>query len=76
MSLTITPDIHKTFLSQQAEEFRTKYAIGNSTDRPHRTKQKDLILEEFKEFLEAEGMLFRKNKAFRAECLKELGDLV
>ena len=76
MSLTITPDIHKTFLSQQAEEFRTKYAIGNNTDRPHRTKQKNLITEEFKEFLEAEGMLFRKNNAFRAECLKELADLV
>jgi len=76
MSLTLTPDIHKTFLSQQAKEFRTKYSIGNSTDRPHRTKQKDLILEEFKEFLEAEGMLFRKNDTFRAECLKELSDLV
>ena len=76
MSLTITPDIHKTFLSQQAEEFRTKYAIGNNTDRPHRTKQKNLITEEFKEFLEAEGMLFRKNNMFRADCLKELADLV
>ncbi len=76
MSLTITPDIHKTFLSHQAKEFRTKYAIGNNTDRPHRTKQKDLILEEFKEFLEADGMLFRQNNAFRADCLKELADLV
>ena len=76
MSLTITPDIHKTFLSQQAEEFQTKYAIGNNTDRPHRTKQKNLITEEFKEFLEAEGMLFRKNNMFRADCLKELADLV
>ena len=76
MSLTITSDINKTFLSQQAEEFRTKYAIGNSTDRPHRTKQKDLILEEFKEFLEAEGMLFRKNAAIESEALKELADLV
>ena len=76
MSLTITPDIHKTFLSQQAEEFRTKYAIGNNTDRPHRTKQKNLITEEFKEFLEAEGMLFRQNNMFREDCLKELADLV
>ena len=76
MSLTITPDIHKTFLSQQAKEFRTKYAIGNNTDRPHRTKQKNLITEEFKEFLEAEGMLFRNNPIFRSECLKELADLV
>ena len=76
MSLTITPDIHKTFLSQQAEEFRTKYAIGTHTERPHRPKQKNLITEEFKEFLEAEGMLFRKNNMFRADCLKELADLV
>ena len=76
MSLTITPDIHKTFLSQQAKEFRTKYAIGNNTDRQHRTNQKNLITEEFKEFLEAEGMLFRQNNMFRADCLKELADLV
>ena len=34
------------------------------------------MIEEFKEFLEAEGMLFRKNDTFRAECLKELADLV
>ena len=76
MSLTITPDIHKTFLSQQAKEFRTKYAIGNSTDRPHRTKQKDLILEEFKEFLEADNDLWRNNSTLTAACLKELADLV
>ena len=76
MSLTITPDIHKTFLSQQAEEFRQTYSIGNSRGRVPRTKQKDLIIEEFKEFLEAEGMLFRDNPTLRAECLKELADLV
>ena len=76
MSLTITPDIHKTFLSQQAKEFRTKYAIGNSTDRQHRTKQKDLILEEFKEFLEAEGELWHRNPTYPSEALKELADLV
>jgi len=35
-----------------------------------------LIVEEFKEFLDAEGMLFRKNIGFQSEALKELADLV
>ena len=35
-----------------------------------------MIVEEFKEFLEADGMLFRKNPEFPANCLKELADLV
>ena len=38
--------------------------------------QKNLIVEEFKEFLEAEGMLFRDNGGFREDTLKELSDLV
>ena len=38
--------------------------------------QKSLIVEEFKEFLEAEGMLFRNNAGFHEEALKELSDLV
>ena len=41
-----------------------------------RSYQKNLIVEEFKEFLEAEGMLFRNNDEFPAEALKELADLV
>ena len=43
---------------------------------PHITYQKDLIIEEFKEFLEAEGMLFRNNNDFTVDALKELADLV
>ena len=35
-----------------------------------------MIVEEFKEFLEAEGMLFRNNPVFPEEALKELADLV
>ena len=35
-----------------------------------------MIVEEFKEFLEAEGMLFRNTPVFPAEALKELADLV
>tara|TARA_E500000305_G_scaffold73426_1_gene59273 strand:+ start:257 stop:661 length:405 start_codon:yes stop_codon:yes gene_type:complete len=76
MSLTITPDIHHTFLSSQAKEFRTTYSIGNSTGREPQTKQKNLIVEEFKEFLEADGELWRDSLEVNADCLKELADLV
>ena len=66
----------KTFLSEQAKEFRSTYGINNSPSLPSRNKQKNLIVEEFKEFLESEGMLFRNNPVFPAEALKELADLV
>ena len=66
----------KTFLSNQAKEFRSKYNIKSSPSKKQRTYQKNLIVEEFKEFLEAEGMLFRNNDEFPAEALKELADLV
>jgi predicted HAD superfamily Cof-like phosphohydrolase len=38
--------------------------------------QRTLIVEEFKEFLEAEDMLFMDNPEVRCEALKELADLV
>ena len=38
--------------------------------------QKNLIVEEFKEFLEAQGMLFMHGNNVQADCLKELADLV
>ena len=41
-----------------------------------RAHQKDLIVEEFKEFLESDGMLFRHGKNVQEETLKELADLV
>ena len=66
----------KTFLSNQAKEFRSRYNLKNGTNLKQRTYQKSLIVEEFKEFLEAEGMLFRINAEFPAEALKELADLV
>ena len=66
----------KTFLSEQAKEFRSTYGIDNSPSLPSRNKQKNLIVEEFKEFLVSEGMLFRNNPVFPAEALKELADLV
>ena len=66
----------KTFLSEQAKEFRSKYGLKNSADRPTRAVQHELIVEEFKEFLEAAGFLFRHGKNVQEECLKELADLV
>ena len=66
----------KTFLSEQAKEFRLKYEIRNDPARLRRSYQKDLIVEEFKEFLEADGMMFRHGQNAQTETLKELADLV
>ena len=66
----------KSFLSTQAKEFRSKYNLNNDATRQTRQRQLDLIIEEFKEFLEAEGMLFRHGRNAKEECLKELADLV
>ena len=68
--------MQKTFLSEQAKEFRSKYQIQNSRSRANRSYQKNLIVEEFKEFLEAEGMMFRHGSNVQQEALKELADLV
>ena len=66
----------KSFISEQAKEFRTVYSISNSRARPKNSYQKDLIVEEFKEFLEAQGMLFMHGNNVQEDCLKELADLV
>ena len=66
----------KTFLSAQAKEFRSRYNINNKISRESRSYQKNLIVEEFKEFLEAEGSLFRDHPTVQEEALKELADLV
>ena len=66
----------KTFISEQAKEFRTKYNLKNSTGRSARSYQKNLIVEEFKEFLEAEGFLFMHGKNHQEHALKELADLI
>ncbi|ADP00096.1 nucleotide pyrophosphohydrolase [Cyanophage NATL1A-7] len=66
----------RTFISEQAKEFRTKYNLTSSRTKDKRSYQKNLIVEEFKEFLEAEGMLFRKNDTIESEALKELADLI
>ena len=66
----------KTFLSDQAKEFRQVYKLDNTRARPVSSRQKDLVVEEFKEFLQADGMLFRHGQNVQEECLKELADLV
>ena len=76
-TLKIYPDTtHQTRLSRQAEEFRIAYNISNSNSRPARAKQHNLIVEEFKEFLEAEGMLYLSSQDHKENALKELADLV
>ena len=61
---------------QQAVEFRKSFRVSNSTTPASRTLQKRLIVEEFKEFLEAEQQLIMGLKVNASECLKELADLV
>jgi len=66
----------KTFLSEQAKEFRSRFKLKNSHARQATSYQKNLIVEEFKEFLEADGFLFKHGHNVQSECLKELADLV
>ena len=76
-TVKIYPDTtRQTRLSSQATEFREAYKISNSNSRPARAKQHSLIVEEFKEFLQAEGMLYLSAPEHRENALKELADLV
>ena len=61
---------------EQAKEFRNAFGVTNSKTLNVRTMQRNLIVEEFKEFLEAEGMLFRDSLILHEEAIKELSDLV
>lgn len=61
---------------EQAKEFRKKYNIKSSPCKAARDYQVSLITEEYKEFIEAELMLFRSTDKYKEECLKELADLV
>lgn len=63
-----------SLLSNQAIEFRKAYDIQNSLSA--RARQKSLIVEEFKEFIEAEYNMALMDINSRANCLKELADLV
>ena len=76
-TLKIYPDTtHQPRLSLQAQEFRQAYSIANSNGHQVRTRQLNLITEEFKEFLDSTGTLYRSSIKCHAECLKELSDLV
>ena len=76
-TVKIYPDTtHQTRLSLEAQAFRAAYKIMNTNSLETRIRQRNLITEEFKEFLEADGMLFRNNPEFPQNCLKELSDLV
>ena len=66
----------KSFISDQAKEFRHGFQVTNSTTPASRTGQRTLIVEEFKEFLDAENQLLKDFKVNSADCLKELADLV
>lgn len=50
--------------------------MKNSITPASRTLQRRLIVEEFKEFLDAENQLIMGLTVNSAECLKELADLV
>ena len=76
MTVKIYPDNHSTLLSSQAQEFREAYQIANSNQVQVRSRQRNLITEEFKEFLEVEGQLYLTSSNVRQSCLKELADLV
>ena len=71
------PDItHQTRLSLEAQAFRAAYRLTQSPSVPARSRQRNLITEEFKEFLEAEATLYLSSSKVREDCLKELADLV
>jgi predicted HAD superfamily Cof-like phosphohydrolase len=63
-----------SLLSNQAIEFRRAYGIRNSLNQ--RLTQTRLIVEEFKEFIEADSNMSLMHPQDREACLKELADLV
>ena len=76
-NVKIYPDTpHQTRLTSQARAFREAYQLTQSTSVQDRSRQRNLITEEFKEFLEAEGQLYLTSSHVRQNCLKELADLV
>jgi predicted HAD superfamily Cof-like phosphohydrolase len=63
-----------SLLSNQAIEFRSAYGIHNSLSG--RQRQTSLIVEEFKEFLQADQEMVLMHPQDRAATLKELADLI
>ena len=75
-NVKIYPDNHSTRLSSEAQDFREAYHLTQSPSTQVRSRQRNLITEEFKEFLEAEATLYLSSSKVREDCLKELADLV
>ena len=76
-NVIIYPDTtHQTRLTSQAREFREAYHLTQSPSVQVRSRQRNLITEEFKEFLEAEAQLYLTSAKVKQDCLKELADLV
>ena len=63
-----------SLLSNTAIEFRNAFKIPNSLSG--RNRQKNLIVEEFKEFLEADQSMVLMHPQDREATLKELADLI
>ena len=63
-----------SLLSNSAIEFRNAFKIPNSLSG--RTRQKNLIVEEFKEFLDADQNMVLMHPQDREATLKELADLI
>ncbi len=66
----------QSFLSNQAKEFRRGFQVTNSMTPASRSMQRSLIVEEFKEFLDAENQLIMGLTVNATDCLKALADLV
>ena len=60
----------------EARDFREAYHLTQSPSVKDRSRQRNLITEEFKEFLEAEATLYLSSSTPKENCLKELADLV
>ena len=75
-TVKIYPDQHHSFLTAEAQQFREAYRLTQSPSARIRSRQRNLITEEFKEFLEAEAILYLSSSKPREDCLKELADLV
>jgi predicted HAD superfamily Cof-like phosphohydrolase len=71
-----TPVHKQSEATTAALEFRNKFQVSSSIDLATRTMQRDLIVEEFKEFVEANQQMHYMWAESRADCLKELADLV
>lgn len=66
----------KSFITRQAEAFRQAFKVKNDKAAPTRTMQRTLIVEECKEFLDAENQIIPGFGRNEEDALKELADLV